>query len=113
MLPRTRERLAEFGEVTLSGQNVHAWQFLNVANPRSLLDLRDLRIDWSMILRDAITDVSLTRGKEDVLGIAERRNPANRAHIRLGFSNLMEKREFTSDGGNAASIKRRSFSNPI
>jgi hypothetical protein len=112
-LPRTQEKLSKFGELTLRPLNIHSWQFLNVADPHALLSLRHLRVDWSLILRDAITDISLVRGREDILGIVELDNHAMKSHRRLGFVPLTEDIHFQSDGGKSASIQRRSLYNPF
>jgi hypothetical protein len=112
-LPRTVEKLAKFGEVILSDLNVHTWQFLNVADPRALISLRHLRIDWSLILRDTITDISLMKGREDVLGIVELDNHAMKSHQRIGFTPLGDELLFKSDDGKAAAIQRRSLYNPF
>ena len=109
----TQEKLSKFGELTLRPLNIHSWQFLNVADPHALLSLRHLRVDWSLILRDAITDISLVRGREDILGIVELDNHAMKSHRRLGFVPLTEDIHFQSDGGKSASIQRRSLYNPF
>lgn len=112
-LPQTLAKLAQYGEVALSNLHVHSWQFLNVANPETLLSFRHLAIDWSLLLRDVIRDISVFRGKEDVLGIVELDNHALKSHRRLGFGTFGEKVLFKSDAGNPAIMLRRSLYNPF
>ena len=108
-LSRTKDKLSQFGEMVLSPMDVHTWQFLNLANLSTLLKLRTMNIDWSMLLRDVITDVALSANREDVLGLVEVDNPATTSHARLGFRPLESRITFTSDGGSTAKIIRRSL----
>jgi hypothetical protein len=84
-----------------------------VANPETLLSLRHLAIDWSLLLRDVIRDIAIFRGREDVLGIVELDNHAMKSHRRLGFDTFGEKVLFKSDAENPAIMLRRSLYNPF
>ncbi|MCB0335202.1 MAG: hypothetical protein KDD62_02820, partial [Bdellovibrionales bacterium] len=98
-------------DLVLRNLNVHSWQYLNVSDPEMQLKLRHYRIDWSLLLKDAITDVVIRAGREDILGVVEHENIANKSHDRMGFRPIDEATVFESDGGKAASVMgRRVFS---
>jgi hypothetical protein len=108
-LSRTKDKLVQFSDITLSELDVHCWQYLNVADLNSLLKYRELKIDWSLVLKDTITDIALASNREDVLGIVESGNPAVRSHQRLGFEALASEITFLSDSGQPGKVFRRSL----
>lgn len=114
-LSRSHEKLKALGEIVLPPLSSHtcSWLFINVTSPTALMHLRHHRIDWSLLLRDAVTDIALSCNRESLLGLVEAENPAVKAHLRVGFTPLATKKSFKSDGGKDAQIWRRGFYSPF